>query len=696
MDTHAIIALAVIAALVLIVLSVIFHRLNVKVKKGDIDVSINGSKSPEPGASPGPPAQPASRPAQPAIENQTNIAGNQHNAERDMTIAGGNITHVEGDMVYGDKVGGDKVQGNKITIIPPPPAPSPLNLRQIGEPVGDFVGRDEEIKRLLAAFEGAGKGAVISGVRGMGGVGKTELAKVLAKRLKGRFLDGQISFNLRGASDDESVKPATAVEALQHVIRSFLPKESLSEDVEQLQGRYYSVLDGKRTLLLMDNALNAQQLTALVPPPDGCGLMVTSRNRFTLPGMTEIDLDTLPPGEARKLLLEICPRIGGHADVLATRCGHLPLALRLAASALKTRPTLGVADYLKDLSTEQKRLATLDKYKNWTSEERGIEASLAISYRLLDKGLQRYWRALSVFPGSFDAAAAKSIWRLGEEKDASRALGDLYAASMLQWDEATKRFHMHDLARDYARAPPEENEKERGADAQRHAAHYAGVLRKADELYLQGGDAMAQSLALFDREWGNIRAGQAWAAAHWETDKTAAQLCSDYPDAGAYCLNLRLHSRDGISWLEAAANAARKLKDHRAEGNHLGNLGIAYKDLGETRKAIEYYEHALVIDREIGDRRGEGNALGNLGSAYYLLGETRKAIEFYEQALVIDREIGDRLGEGNGLHNLAGELAKTGRRDEAIAHAEQAVKIFEQIESPRAAQARALLERLRK
>ncbi len=64
----------------------------------------------------------------------------------------------------------------------------------------------------------------------------------------------------------------------------------------------------------------------------------------------------------------------------------------------------------------------------------------------------------------------------------------------------------------------------------------------------------------------------------------------------------------------------------------MGNLGNAYADLGEVRKAIEYHEQALVIDREIGDRRGEGADLGNLGLAYAALGEVRKAIEYFEQA----------------------------------------------------------------
>ena len=96
----------------------------------------------------------------------------------------------------------------------------------------------------------------------------------------------------------------------------------------------------------------------------------------------------------------------------------------------------------------------------------------------------------------------------------------------------------------------------------------------------------------------------------------------------------------------------REIGDRRGEGTALGNLGAAYADLGETRRAIELYEQQLVIVREIGDRRGEGTALGNLGTAYADLGETRRAIELYEQRLVIAREIGDRRGEGTALGNL--------------------------------------------
>ena len=93
----------------------------------------------------------------------------------------------------------------------------------------------------------------------------------------------------------------------------------------------------------------------------------------------------------------------------------------------------------------------------------------------------------------------------------------------------------------------------------------------------------------------------------------------------------------------------------------------------------------------MGDRRGEGNDLGNLGLAYADLGETRRSIHFYEQALLIDREIGDRRGEGTALWNMSLALDQLGQRAQAIQYAEQALIIREQIEDPRAAKVRAQL-----
>ena len=119
-----------------------------------------------------------------------------------------------------------------------------------------------------------------------------------------------------------------------------------------------------------------------------------------------------------------------------------------------------------------------------------------------------------------------------------------------------------------------------------------------------------------------------------------------------------------------------------AKGADLGNLGIAYADLGDARKAIEFYEQRLVIAREIGDRRGEGTALGNLGNAYAALGDASQGHRVLRAGAGHLREIGDRRGEANALFNSSLALSELGKNSEAIENAENALQIFEQMESP--------------
>ena len=320
-----------------------------------------------------------------------------------------------------------------------------------------------------------------------------------------------------------------------------------------------------------------------------------------------------------------------------------------------------------------------------------VSASLGLSVSRLAReqaDLVARWRMLGVFAGDFERAAVAAVWDV-PSAEARDGLSALVGRSMVLFDGDAGRYRLHDLMRDVARgadlaaadlaalAPIEQQA------AARHAEHYLGVLGSAQEHYLRGDDGITAGLALFDLERRNIEAGQAWAARTAPDDDSAARVCGRYPDAGVYVLNLRLHARRLIGWLEAAVGATRRLQDRAMEGNALGNLGNAYADLGESRRAIEFYERHLEIVREIGDRRGEGAALGNLGGAYADLGETRRAIEFHEQVLEFAREIGARRGEGAALGNLGLAYAALGETRRAIEFYEQQLVIVGEIGDPR-------------
>jgi len=545
---------------------------------------------------------------------------------------------------------------NRITL----PDPGVRSLYQLPDPPADFVGRAAELNELCAAVQT--QGALICGLTGLGGVGKTALGLVLAHQLKAHYPDGQLYIHLRGASD----KPLTPAAALEQLIRAFAPVARLPEDVEQLAAIYRTLLTDKQILVFLDDARDAAQVRALLPPRPALAI-VTSRRRFDLAGYHTRDVSALPLDDAVKL---ICAVWGQTADVtaLAQRCGRLPMALRAAGALLRRRPDLKPADVDKLLTDAARRLALADPERETT-----VAAAFQASYDQLTPELQTRWVALGIFPADFDAPAAAAVWE--QAADPGEMLSELHAAGLV--DAVTGgRWRLHDLAHDFTRAlcPPAEMD----ALAYRHAAYYQKVLYDCRGLYLEGSENILTGLARFDRERTHIEAGQTWAAAH-HADPAAARLCNLYPDAGTYITDLRLHPRVQIAWLEAALTAARALGHREAEGVHLGNLGNAWADLGEPRRAIDYYEQRLVIAREIGDRRGEGAALGNLGNAWADLGEPRRAIDYYEQDLVIAREIGDRRGEGNALGSLGLAWADLGEPHRAIDYYEQRLVIAREI-----------------
>jgi tetratricopeptide (TPR) repeat protein len=534
---------------------------------------------------------------------------------------------------------------------------TPTRLHEAPRPPADFTGREDELKELLSAIEVGG--VTISGLQGMGGIGKTALALKLVELLKPRYPDAQFFLDLKGAS----TQPLAVAEAMAHVVRAYHPTAKLPESEGELRGLYLSVLDGQRALLLMDNAANAEQVEPLIPPA-GCLLLVTSRRHFTVPGLEAKNLDTLSAADARDLLVTIAPRIETQATEIAALCGHLPLALRLAATAIMKYRNLSAADYVQRLRDRQQRLQLID-------------ASLSLSYDLLSEALRERWRWLAVFPDTFAGYSAAALWEL-EIDQAQDVLGELMATSLVEWNETSDRYRLHDLARLFADAKL--SAEERAVGQKRFATHYKDVLAASKELYKEGGESLLRGLALFDLEWGNIQSGHAWVAAQADAaDADVDQLGIAYPDAGAHVLHLRQHSRERISWLDIALATARRLQDRAGEGVALGSLGLAYADLGETRRAIQFHEQALPILREIGDCRGEGAVLGNLGLAYADLGETSRAIQFYEQALPILREIGDRRGEGAVLGNLGLAYYLVGETGRAIQFYEQDLAIAREI-----------------
>jgi tetratricopeptide (TPR) repeat protein len=571
-------------------------------------------------------ANPALAPLLRALAGQTLNLGDVEVVQQ-ITIMGGTI---QGDIV-----------GKQFIIHFPPLSPA---LHQLRAPVPDFVGRECETEQLVTALSRAAQGgamAAISGVRGMGGIGKTELAYRGAQRLAPRFPDAQIVLALQGAGN----APLTPEQALRTVITAFEPEAKLPDDLAALQGFYRSKLAGKRVLILADNARDAAQVEPLLPPA-GCALLVTSRQRFEVPGMMMLDLGVLSPDEAVALLRAISPRVGDHAAELAKLCGYLPLALRVSASLLASDDTQPVDRYIQKLADERDRLTHLRDPDNPSLD---VAASLNIGYAALAPMAQQALCQASVFPASFDREAARAV--IIVDGDVMELLGLLRRRSLLEWDATAERYDLHDLVRAFGTV--------RLIDANavrlRHARHYVQVAARSRELCLRGGEHTLAGLSLFDAERAQIDEGWTWTRGR-TGDPEADPLLLDYANATDYVGNLRYDMRhERIPQLEAVLAVAERVGTALDRARALRAIGDVRRLRDEYPAALDIYESALALYRKLDDHQGEADVFWGIGKVHFIRGKYTKALRVCKAALALYRKLDDHRGEAN-VRKLIGDV----------------------------------------
>lgn len=231
------------------------------------------------------------------------------------------------------------------------------HIHQLGHrPTGGRAAFVRELGELLADSPGAV--LAISALAGIGGVGKTTLAVHVAHQAHQSFPDGQLYVDLQGAG----ARPTEPETVLGSFLRALGMEESaIPDSLEERSALYRSALNGRRVLLLLDNARDAAQVRPLIPSTEGCATLVTSRVRMVdLAGAHLVDLDVMSPDEALQLFTRIVgsERVqtehSAALDVVAA-CGFLPLAIRIAASRLAARRTWTVSVLAAKLSDERPR-----------------------------------------------------------------------------------------------------------------------------------------------------------------------------------------------------------------------------------------------------------------------------------------------------------------------------------------------------
>lgn len=497
------------------------------------------------------------------------------------------------------------------------PESAPVRPHQLPATVRHFINRTVEQDALTTLLNGAGDEhtVLVSTVDGLAGVGKSALVVQWAHQVRARFPDGELYVNLRGF--DPAAEPMTASEALAgFLIALGVASESVPATEDARAAQFRTLVHGRRMLIVLDNARDAEHVLPLLPGTAGCLVVVTSRQRLdglmTHHGAQRLALDTLTSDEGHQLLRQHlgAERLVAEPDAVEAildHCAGLPLALTLVAVQAATEPDVPLGDLVADLSDERDRLDALD-----AGGKTGIRAVFSWSYNALSPNAARLFRLLGL-PNSPDislrAAAALADT---DHRKARRVLAELCRARVLT-RAAGDRYVFHDLLRAYARerAHSDDPEADRNAALQRVLDHHLYTTCAVNRLI--AFDRLMPGLGHIEDHLKCEFASDEEALAWWDAEHTNVLATIRQTSALgmyrapwlAYAATYPFKLRGLIKQLKTASTAgleaAQRNEDQAAQARLHGDLAQAFQYLQRFDQAAE----SARISGELFDKLGE-------------------------------------------------------------------------------------------
>jgi tetratricopeptide (TPR) repeat protein len=574
-----------------------------------------------------------------------------------------------------------------------PQVPTP---RQLPTDTASFTGRSTELGKLNSLL---GQGelpppstVMLVTVSGMAGVGKTALAVHWARGIRDRFPDGDLYVDLRGYAAGEVVK---AEDVLEQFLRALdVAPERIPLGLEARAALYRSLLNGRRMLIVLDNAANSRHVRPLLPGSADCLVVVTSRRRLSslvANGSTyALSLNPILPSEAAALLERILgtARTGQDPKAvteLAHRCGYLPLALRIVAERAAARPDTTMSELSAELAIERNRLDVLTADDD---ETEAVRTAFSWSYRALPAEAAWLFRLLGLHAGQ--RIGVPAIAALADiPPDRARQLLDILVNNNILDRARCERYQFQPLLHLYAAdcARSEEAVEQRHEAVLRllnwylHSARAAARTARSSVTPAETDDAdpprgtmsfatRAEALAWYHLEHGNVISATRQAA-----DAGQEALSWRIANACGYFFALRGNHVDLTDVAEIGLAAARQIWDERGEAHMLIMLGIAAAGRGRVDDAIKFFQESLAVWWAIGDRVGKCNALNEIGLALCELRIFDDAVDYLLRCRDCSRVANNRVTEGYALHNLGDTLRRMGRPEEAAGHLHEALAV---------------------
>ncbi|MFD5788706.1 BTAD domain-containing putative transcriptional regulator [Streptomyces sp. NPDC127037] len=572
-----------------------------------------------------------------------------------------------------------------------PPEGTPDGVRddwtvqcQLPFAVPGFVGRSgvmRELEALFAAAQGETTAPVV--ITGTPGVGKTALAVHLGHRLRHAFPDGQWYVRLLGAGD----RPRDPSEVLAALLQaSGLDAATIPEPLEDRAAVFRGRLTGRRVLIVLDDAADAEQVRPLLPGTAGVAVLVTSRFELRGLGVSHaahaVRLQVLDREEAHTLLSGVLgeDRVAAEPEAsrrLAEQCARLPLALRIAAANLAARPGRSLESYAADLDSDG-RLAKLSIAGD---RRAAVRTAFDDSLAFLAPSAVRLFALLGLHPGpDFGVGAAAAL--LGTEPAVAEELLDVLADASLLQRSAADRYLFHDLLRLYAAEhataqPGHEEAWQRLCDwylATAEAAtafEYTGVAqlpreRAASDRFTD----RKQALGWLDQELANLVAVVGGAAA-----TGPGHIAWQLADQLRMYVYYRHHRVEWKAMAAAGLRAAEAAGDPLARAAMLQSLGVLGHHTEDQGSNLDHFLGALEGYRSAGFVPGQASVMSNLAVYYGRRGQMRQAGEWQERGVELLRGLDRPVLLGIALNVVSLIHSYLGESERAVERASEAIEL---------------------
>jgi len=561
-----------------------------------------------------------------------------------------------------------------------------------------FTGRAAELNALTTLAEEAATATgtvMISLIGGTAGVGKTALALYWAHQATHRFPDGQLFVNLRGY--EPSGAPVAAAEAIRDILGTLILPERMPTGLNAQAALYRSVLAGRRMLVILDNALDADQVRPLLPGSPGCMVIITTRSQLTsliaAEGARPLTLDLLSEAEARELMTcrigaqRVAAEPAAAAELLAL-CARLPLALCIVTARAAARPSFPLAALISGLREARDRLDALD-----AQDGRGsVRAAISCSYIDLSRHAAQMFRLLALHPGPDVTPPAAASLAAIPVTQMRRVLDELTRTHLVA-EHIPGRFGCHDLLRAFAEEQTEALDSEimRRDALHRVVNHYLHTAHAAALLMSPGRDPLnlpALQTGVHPEHLADGDAALAWFEAERKVLLSViAQAAKGGFEVHAWqlvwaigrFLDRRGYWHDWYALLRTALSAAERLGDKAARAQLHDHLGIAETRLGLYQDAYSSLQRALGMYRQLGDRKGEARTHQYAGMVFEWQGRYGEALHHARQALELFRATGQRAGEADALNAVGWFHAHLRDYQQAATYCQQALDLYSEL-----------------